>query len=170
MLLKIALIATSAFILNSCTTTGNARKEEKVEYDYVAGRSGEDQVIVKDDNASVHSDRDAVTEYTKTVDTINNQRQLVESDLVGLNRCRMKNAEEKGIQVSEGQLTVDCMETVVNKRDRAGEDLVQVDGKLVLRKTDDFKARFEEARNCLNQMVRVRDMARKSYNSEGCGK
>ncbi len=164
------VVLTSMVVFQSCTTTGNARKEDKMEFDYVAGYSGDDKVIVKDDKASVHSDRDAVGEYTKTVDTINNQRQLVEGDLVGLNRCRQKTAEDKGMQVSDGPLTVDCMETVVNKRDRAGEDLIQVEGKLVLRKTDDFKARFEEARNCLDQMVRIRDMARKSYNLEGCGK
>jgi hypothetical protein len=166
-----AIIGSAVVLVSvSCTTTGNAKKEEKMEYDYVAGNTGGDKVIVKDDNAIVHSDRDAVNEYTRTVDTINNQRQLVESDLVGLNKCRQRRAEEKGVAVSDGPLSVDCMEDVVNKRDRAGNDLVQVDGKLVLRKKDDFKTRYDEAKTCLDQMIHVRDMARKSYNLEGCDK
>lgn len=154
-----------------CTSTGkNAKEESAISYDYVAGRTGEDQVIVKDENASIHSDRDAVNEYTTTVNVINADRQRVESDLAGLALCRKANAEAKGVFVKEGPLTVPCMKKVVQDREKSGEDLIQVDGKLVLRKKDDFKARLEEATACLREANAVRDKAREDYMLEGCDK
>jgi hypothetical protein len=166
--LSILIFAAASVCFVGCTTTGNAPKGEDVKYDYVAGYAGEDKVLVSDDDATLHSDRDAVAEYTKTVDTINSQRQLVEADLFGINACRKRAAAEKKMKVSDAPLKVECMAEVVNKRDSAGGDLVQVNGKLVLRKKDDFKARLEEAQSCLTQMIRVRDMARESYNNEDC--
>lgn len=160
----------SVVIFNSCTSPGNAKKVEEVKYDYEAGRSGEDKVLLKDDNAIVHSDRNAVQEYNKTVDLINNQRQVVEGDLVALNTCRKRQAAAKNMQVSEGQLKVECMAEVVKRRDSAGTDLVQLNGKLVLRKQDDFKERYDQATSCLDQMTRVRDMAREAFNTEDCDK
>lgn len=170
MMKRFVMLATAAtvYVSAGCSTPGNAKKAEEVKYDYVAGQSGADKVIVTDDNASLHSDRDAVKEYSQTVDTINNQRQLVENDLIDINRCRKKVAALKGGQISDGPVKVDCMAEVVRQRDRAGDDLVQVEGKLVLRKKDDFKTRYDEAKTCLDQMVRVRDMARESYNAEDC--
>ena len=154
--------------LSACSSSGNASKNSEVKYDYVAGYSGEDKVIITDDNASIHSDRDAVKEYTLAVDTINGERQRVEGDLAGLVLCRKKQAAAKGITVPVGPLTVPCMEKAVMERDRAGEDLMQVQGKLVLRKKDDFKARLDESRSCLAQVVSVRDKARQDYMLEGC--
>lgn len=166
--LSILIFAAANVGFVGCTTTGNAPKGEEVKYDYVAGYTGDDKVIVSDDDATLHSDRDAVAEYTKTVDTINSQRQLVEADLFGINACRKRAAAAKKMKISDAPLKVECMAEVVNKRDSAGGDLVQVNGKLVLRKKDDFKARLEEAQSCLTQMIRVRDMARESYNNENC--
>jgi hypothetical protein len=155
-------------VQSGCSTMGNASKQKEETFDYVGGYSGEDKVIVKDDQASIHSDRNAVYEYTKTVDTINAERQKVEGDLAGLALCRRKKARAKGVEVQEGPLTVPCMRKVVLDRDKAGDDLMQVNGKLVLRKKDDFKARLDESRACLEQMVNMRDKARESYMLEEC--
>lgn len=152
------------------TTSNNAAKHEEIKYDYVAGYSGDDQIIVKDESASIHSDRDAVGEYTTTVSTINGERQRVEADLAGLALCRKAKAEVKGVLVKEGPLNVPCMKKVVMDRERAGEDLMQVKGKLVLRKKDDFKSRLDEARACLDESVAARDRAREDYMLEGCDK
>ena len=157
-----------AFIAGCTTTSNNAPKNTEMKVDSVAGYSGRDRVIVSEDNALIHSDRDAVREYTQTVDTINNSRQAVEADLTDLVLCRKKKAEIKGIAVKEGPMTVPCMEKVVVDRDRSGEDLMQVNGKLVLRKKDDFKGRLEESRTCLDQMNSIRDKARQDYMLEGC--
>jgi hypothetical protein len=155
--------------LTSCAT-GNAPKNSEIKYDFVAGYSGEDKVIVADDSASVYSDRDAVREYTVTVDTINGERQRVEGDLAGLALCRRDQAAAKGVAVQHGPLTIACMKKVVTERDRAGEDLMQVKGKLVLRKKDDFKARLDEARSCLDQLISVRDKSRQDYMLEDCSR
>lgn len=156
--------------ISSCSSTGNAPKEKEEKYDFVGGYSGDDRVIVKGDSASLHSDRNAVAEYTKTVDTINAERQKVESDLAGLALCRRTKAREKGVEVEEGPLTIPCMKKVVTDREKAGDDLMQVNGRLVLRKKDDFKARLEEARACLDQMISVRDKSRESYMLDECAK
>jgi len=162
------VLSTFVLVVSSCSTTGNASKQKEEKYDYVGGYSGEDKVIVKDDQASIHSDRNAVSEYTKTVDTINAERQKVEGDLAGLALCRRKKARAKGVEVQEGPLTVPCMRKVVLDRDKSGEDLMQVNGKLVLRKKDDFKSMLEESRACLEQMVNMREKARESYMLEDC--
>jgi hypothetical protein len=156
--------------ITSCSTPGNAPKEKEEKYDFVGGYTGDDRVIVSGDSASLHSDRNAVAEYTKTVDTINAERQKVESDLSGLALCRRTKARAKDVEVEEGPLNIPCMKKVVTDRERAGDDLVQVKGKLVLRKKEDFKARLDEARACLDQMVSVRDKARESYMLEECSK
>lgn len=166
--MRILCLMVIAALTAKCSSTGNAEKNSEVKYDYVAGYSGDDKVIVKDDNASIHSDRDAVTEYTRTVGAINGDRQKIESDLAGLALCRKAQAAAKGIVVKEGPLTVPCMKKVVVDRDRAGEDLIQVKGKLVLRKKDDFKARLDEARACLEEAVAARDKAREDYMLEEC--
>jgi len=167
--LKIVLV--SITVLSGCSTTsGNAPKSSEVKVDFVAGYSGEDRIIVSDDNAMVHSDRNAVREYTSTVDTINLARQAVEGDLVGLALCRKYKAEQKDIVVKEGPMSVPCMKKVVLDHDRAGNDLVQVNGKLVLRKKDDFKSRIEEARACLDTFTEIRDQSREAYMLEGCRK
>lgn len=163
-----AILFGAAF--SSCSTPGNAPKAKEEKYDFVGGYSGDDRVLVKGDNAELQSDRNAVAEYTKTVDTINAERQKVESDLAGLALCRRTKAREKGVEVEEGPLTVPCMKKVVTDRERAGDDLVQVKGKLVLRKKEDFKARLDEARACLDQMISVRDKARESYMLDECSK
>jgi hypothetical protein len=165
-----ALACYLGFWVSGCSSTGNASKQKEETYDYVGGYSGEDKIIVKDDQASIHSDRGAVSEYTKTVDTINFERQKVEGDLAGLAICRRNKARAKGIDVQEGPLTVPCMKKVVTDRDRAGDDLMQVKGKLVLRKKDDFKSRLDESRACLEQMVNVAEKARESYMLEECDK
>ena len=152
----------------ACSSSGNAPKNSEIKYDYVAGYAGEDKVIVNDDSASVYSDRDAVREYTQTVDAINGERQRVEGDLAGLVLCRKQQAAIKGIVVPPGPLTVPCMEKVVTDRDRSGEDLMQVKGKLVLRKKGDFKERLDESKACLAQVVSVRDKARQDYMLEDC--
>lgn len=158
-----------ALAIASCSTTEkNAKEQPEVKYDYIAGYSGDDKVIVEGENATIHSDRDAVAEYTTTVSTINGERQRVEADLAGLALCRKARAEAKGILVKEGPLAVPCMKKVVVDRERAGEDLMQVKGKLVLRKKDDFKARLDEARACLNESNNARDRAREDYMLEGC--
>jgi len=158
-------------ILGSCSTTPkNAKEQEEVKYDYVAGYSGDDKVIVEGENASIHSDRDAVHEYTVTVNSINADRQRIESDLAGLALCRKAKSEAKGILVKEGPLSVPCMKKVVMDRERAGEDLMQVKGKLVLRKKDDFKTRLDASRACLDEINAVRDKAREDYMLEGCDK
>ena len=154
--------------LSGCSTNGNAPNNSEIKPDFVAGYSGEDRVIVTDDNASIHSDRDAVREYTSTVNTINGSRQAVDSDLVGLVLCRKFKAEGQNMLIKEGPMTVPCMQKVVLARDRAGTDLIQVNGKLVLRKKDDFKSRLDEAHACLDQMVEVRDKARQDYMLERC--
>lgn len=156
--------------ITACSTPGNAPKEKEEKYDFVGGYTGDDRVIVKGDSASLHSDRNAVAEYTKTVDTINAERQKVESDLACLALCRRSKAREKGVDVEEGPLTIPCMKKVVTDREKAGDDLMQVNGKLVLRKKDDFKARLEEARSCLDQMISVRDKSRESYMLDECSK
>lgn len=168
--LGMALAFYMGVTLYGCSTPGNAPKNKEEKYDFVGGYSGEDRVIVKGDNAAIQSDRDAVAEYTKTIDTINAERQKVESDLAGLALCRRSKAREKGVEVEEGPLTIPCMKKVVTDRERAGDDLMQVNGKLVLRKKEDFKARLEESRACLDQMVSVRDKARESYMIDECAK
>ena len=168
--LGMALACYMSFMFSSCSTPGNAAKQKEEKYDFVGGYSGDDKVIVQDDKASLHSDRNAVAEYTKTVDTINGERQRVEADLTGLALCRRAKARDKGVDVQEGPLTIPCMKKVVNDRDKAGEDLVQVSGKLVLRKKDDFKARLDESRTCLEQVNNARDKARESYMLEECEK
>jgi hypothetical protein len=62
------------------------------------------------------------------------------------------------------------MKKVVTDREKAGDDLMQVNGKLVLRKKEDFKSRLEEARACLDQMTGVRDKSRESYMLDECDK
>jgi hypothetical protein len=166
--MKILLVVILALAISACTSTGNASKNSEVKYDYVAGYSGDDKVIVKDDNASIHSDRDAVREYTLTVDTISGERQRIEGDLASLVLCRKEQAEAKGVAVEPGPLTLPCMEKVVTDRDRVGDDMMQVNGKLVLRKKDDFKARLDESHTCLTQLVSVRSKARQDYMLEGC--
>lgn len=168
--MKILALAVFALMFVRCSTTGNAEKNSEMKYDYVAGYAGDDQVIVQGDNASIHSDRSAVSEYTTTVNTINADRQRIEGDLAGLAMCRKAKAEAKGILVKEGPLSVPCMKKVVTDRDRAGDDLIQVKGKLVLRKKDDFKSRLDAARACLDEAVAVRDKAREDYMLEGCDK
>lgn len=172
--MRIQILVVSMFVATimfvRCSTTGNAEKNSEMKYDYVAGYSGDDQVIVQGDNAAIHSDRSAVNEYTTTVNTINADRQRIESDLAGLALCRKAKSEAKGILVKEGPLSVPCMKKVVMDRDRAGDDLIQVKGKLVLRKKDDFKARLDSARACLDESVAVRDKAREDYMLEGCDK
>jgi hypothetical protein len=166
-------VALAVFVggsITSCSTSGNAPKEKEEKYDFVGGYTGDDRVIVKGDSASLQSDRNAVAEYTKTVDTINAERQKVESDLAGLALCRRTKAREKGVEVEEGPLSIPCMKKVVNDREKAGDDLMQVNGKLVLRKKEDFKARLEESRACLDQMISVRDKSRESYMLDECAK
>jgi hypothetical protein len=166
----VALTALVGVSLSGCSTPGNAPKQKEEKYDFVGGYTGDDRVIVKGDSATLHSDRNAVAEYTKTVDTINAERQKVESDLAGLALCRRTKAREKGVEVEEGPLTVPCMKKVVTDREKAGEDLMQVNGKLVLRKKEDFKSRLDEARACLDQMTSVRDKSRESYMLDECDK
>jgi hypothetical protein len=165
---RISLVLVLA--LQACSTTGNAPKGNEMKVDFVAGYSGEDRVIVADDNASIHSDRDAVKEYSSTVNVLNVSRQEVNGDLSGLAMCRRKKAEVKGVDVAVGPLSVPCMTKVVMDHERAGTDLMQVKGKLVLRKKDDFKARLEEANACVDQMNDIRSKAREAYMLEGCAK
>lgn len=162
-----AILPAVAF-LRCSTTEKNAKEKEEVKFDYIAGYSGDDKVIVTGENAEIHSDRDAVYEYTTTVSAIDGERQRIESDLAGLALCRKARSEIKGIFVKEGPLNVPCMRKVVVDRERSGEELMQVNGKLVLRKKDDFKARLDEARACLAESVNIRDRAREDYMLEGC--
>ncbi|MCX6124155.1 MAG: hypothetical protein NTV34_05320, partial [Proteobacteria bacterium] len=109
MFLKLSIFFVLLAHASSCSTPGNAKKAEELKYDFVAGHTGEDRVIVSGDNASLTSDRNAVQEYTKTVDTINDQRQIIEGDLVGLNNCRKRNAAAKNIQLTDAPTKLDCM-------------------------------------------------------------
>lgn len=163
---SIALLSSTAIIFTACSTNGPIKEAEEIKVDYVAGSTGDDKVIKSGNNAYMYSDRPAVLNYNITVDAI--EHSSIEGDVSAWASCqRAMNSKRKAYaEVSDNAPS--CRDRVIEERSRAGGDLVDANGKLVIRKKVDFNAALNDAQACLDEIVKVQRDIKKKYHANDC--
>lgn len=161
------LLPLAMFMIQGCSgPKGNIQQAEAVKVDYVAGSAGEDKVIKSEGSAYLYSDRNAVQNYNITVDAI--EHSSIEGDVSAWASCqRLMNAKRNAYaDVSDN--APPCRDKVIEERSKAGSDLVEAGGKLVVRKKVDFNAAQQDAQSCLDEITKVQKDIRKKYHAASC--
>ena len=153
-------------IIQGCSTKGNIREAEDVKVDYVAGSTGDDKVIKSEGSAFMYSDRPAVLNYNITVDAI--EHSSVEGDVSAWATCQRAMNAKRGAYAEVSDNAPPCRDKVLENRNKAGGDLVDSGGKLVVRKKVDFNLAQQDAQSCLDEIVKVQRDVNKKYHAAGC--
>lgn len=162
----VGLIPFALFVIQGCSTKGNVRDAEEVKVDYVAGSAGEDKIIKSEGGAFMYSDRPAVQNYNITVDAI--EHSSIEGDVSAWAACQRALNSKRNAYSNVSDNAPPCRDKVIEERYKAGTDMMDAKGKLVVRKKIDFNAANQDAQTCLDTIIALQKDVRKKYHAENC--
>lgn len=162
----LGLIPVALLVIQGCSTKGNVRQAEEVKVDYVAGSAGEDKIIKSDGNAFMFSDRPAVQNYNITVDAI--EHSSIEGDVAAWAACQRAINSKRSTYSDISDSAPPCRDKVIQERHKAGTDMVDAQGKLVVRKKIDFNLANQDAQTCLDTIIVLQKDVKKKYHAANC--
>jgi hypothetical protein len=162
----LGLIPVAVMVIQGCTNKDKVRQAEEVKVDYVAGSTGDDKVIKSEGNAFMYSDRPAVQNYNITVDAI--EHSTVEGDVAAWAACQRAINKKRQTYADISDNAPPCRDKVIQERHRAGTDMVDAQGKLVVRKKIDFNLANQDAQTCLDTIIALQKDLKKKYSAESC--
>lgn len=162
----IGLVPIAMFVIQGCSTKGNVREAEEVKVDYVAGSVGDDKVIKSEGGAFMYSDRPAVQNYNITVDAI--EHSSIEGDVSAWAACQRAINSKRNAFADVSDNAPPCRDKVLEERHKAGSDMLDSKGKLVVRKKIDFNMANQDAQTCLDTIIALQKDVRKKYHAANC--
>jgi hypothetical protein len=163
---NLGLASLVVLVTASCATKPTVREAEEIDIDYVAGSTGDDKVIKSDGGAYMYSDRPAVQNYNTTVDAI--EHSSVEGDVAAWAACQRALNAKRNVHSDVSDAAPPCRDKVIQERHKAGTDMVDAQGKLVVRKKIDFTAANQDAQTCLDTIIVLQKELKKKYHAENC--
>ena len=164
----VCLIPFAMVMIQGCSTKGNVREAEEVKVDYVAGSVGDDKIIKSEGGAFMYSDRPAVQNYNITVDAI--EHSSIEGDVAAWAACQRAINSKRNAYSDVSDNAPPCRDKVLEERQKAGTDMMDSKGKLVVRKKIDFNLANQDAQTCLDTIITLQKQVRKKYHAENCDK